>query len=138
MLVWCATLAGVGEHELRRIREVVLRLPEVTERLSHGAPCFYVRGKRPVCYFHDDGFDDRARVSVMCPAFAGLAEALAGSRPERFYRPTASAAGVFRDWLGIFLDDLEGDDDPVDWDEVAGLLTDAYRLAAPKALRMSF
>jgi hypothetical protein len=128
----CATLVGVGEHELRRVREVVLDLPEVTERLSHGAPCFFVRGKRPVCYFHDDDFDDRARVSVMFPAFAGVAEALAGSRPGRFYRPATSATGVFRDWLGMFLDDVDGD--AVDWEEVAALLEDAYRLAAPKGL----
>jgi hypothetical protein len=122
----------VDERELRQIREIVLGLPEVTERLSHGAPCFYVRGRRPVCYFHDHGFDNRDRVSLMCPAFAGLAEALVGSRPGRFYSPSASAAGVFGDWLGMFLDDSDGD--AVDWEEVADVLKDAYRLTAPRVL----
>jgi hypothetical protein len=122
----------VGDHELRQVREVALDLPEVSERLSHGAPCFFVRGKRPLCYFHDDDFDDRVRVSLMCPAFAGVAEALAGFRPDRFYRPGTSASGVFRDWLGMFLDDTDGD--IVDWEEVAAVLEDAYRLVAPKRL----
>ena len=122
----------MGDHELRQVRELALALPEVRERLSHGAPCFFVRDKRPLCYFHDDDFDERARVSLMCPAFAGVAETLAGARPERFYRPASSASGVFRDWLGMFLDDTDGD--LVDWHEVATLVEDAYRLIAPRGL----
>ena len=122
----------MGENELRRVRELALALPEVSERLSHGAPCFFVRGKRPLCYFHSDDFDDRGRVSVMCPALAGVAEVLASVRPGRFYRPTSSATGIFRDWLGMFLD--ETDADRVDWDEVAAFVEDAYRLTAPKRL----
>lgn len=48
-------------HELEQVRRVALALPGVTERLSHGAPCFFV-GRRPFCYFHDvyidtDGYD---------------------------------------------------------------------------------
>ena len=124
-----ATLLGVGEHELRRVRAFALALPEVSERLSHGAPCFFVRDKRPLCYVHGDDFDDRRRVSLMCPTFAGVAESLAGARPERFYRPATSASGVFRDWLGMFLDDTDGD--LVDWDEVADIVENAYRLVAP-------
>jgi hypothetical protein len=122
----------VSEHQLRRVRELALALPEVSERLSHGAPCFFLGDKRPVCYFHDDEFDDRARVSLMCPALAGVAETLARTRPGRFYRPATSANGVFQDWLGVFLDDTV--DDPLDWDEVAAFVEDAYRLVAPQRL----
>ena len=118
--------------QLRRVRELAVAHPEVTERLSHGARCFFVRDKRPLCYFHDDDFDDRGRVSLMCPALAGVAATLSGARPGRFYRPTTSAGGAFRDWLGMFLDESSGD--LVDWDEVASVLEDAYRLAAPKHL----
>ena len=122
----------MGDHELRRVRELALALPDVRERLSHGATCFFVRDKRPVCYFHDDDFDERGRVSLMCPAFAGVAETLGGARPGRFYRPATSASGVFRDWLGMFLDDTDGD--LVDWHEVAAIVEDAYRLIAPRRL----
>jgi len=120
------------EQERRQLRERVLALPAVTERLSHGAPCFFVGDKWPVCYFHDLDFDDRARVSLMCPAPYGVAGGLARLRPGRFYRPATSANGVFRDWLGMFLD--ETDCEPVDWDEVAAIVEDAYRLVAPKRL----
>jgi len=122
----------VGEYELRQVRRRALALPEVSERLSHGAPCFFVRDKRPLCYFHDDDFDDSDRVSLMCPALAGVAEMLAAARPGRFYRPVPSASGVLRDWLGMFLDEPDGD--LVDWDKVADIIEDAYRLVAPTRL----
>jgi hypothetical protein len=34
------------ERTLARIRDICLALPETSERLSHGAPTFFVRGKR--------------------------------------------------------------------------------------------
>jgi len=36
-------------NSLERVRATCLGLPEVTERLSHGAPSFFVRGK--TCFF---------------------------------------------------------------------------------------
>ncbi len=122
----------MSEFELGRLRPIALALPEVNERLSHGAPCFFIRDRRPLCYFHDHDYDDRGRPSLMCPAPPGLAESVARARPARFYRPAPSANGVFGDWLGMFLD--EASDDPIMWDEVADLVRDAYRLVAPKAL----
>jgi hypothetical protein len=44
---------AVGASDLERVREIAFALQEVSERLSHGAACFFVREKRPVCYFHD-------------------------------------------------------------------------------------
>jgi hypothetical protein len=43
----------MGKGEFNRLREIALALPEVNERLSHGAPCFFVQDKRPLCYYHD-------------------------------------------------------------------------------------
>lgn len=34
------------ERTLSRLRTICLALPETSERLSHGAPAFFVRGKR--------------------------------------------------------------------------------------------
>ena len=113
--------------ELVRVRAIALSLPEVTERLSHGATCFFVRGKRPLCYFHDHHNDDR--VSLWCPAPPGIQGALVASEPERFFKPPTSASGTFSDWLGVFLDP-SGDAAP-DWNEIAGILEDAFRLVAP-------
>jgi hypothetical protein len=113
--------------ELDRVRAIALGLPEVTERVSHGATCFFVREKRPLCYFHDHHNDDR--VSLWCPAPPGTQEALVASEPTRFFKPPTSASGTFSDWLGVFLDP-QGDA-VVDWDEIAEIIEDAFRLVAP-------
>jgi len=97
----------VATLELDRVRAILLALPEVTERLSHGATCFFVRDKRPLCYFHDHHNNDR--VSLWCPAPPGVQEALVASEPKRFFKPPTSASGTFSDWLGIFVD-TSGDD----------------------------
>jgi len=117
---------GTQEHEL--VRQVALGLPEVNERLSHGAPCFFVRDKRPLCYYHDEDFSSDGRISMWCPAPPGVAEELSAADGERFFRPTPSASGTFADWLVASLDR------PVDEVELAAIVTDAYRLVAPKTL----
>jgi hypothetical protein len=119
----------VAALELDRVRVIALALPEVTERLSHGATCFFIRGKRPLCYFHDHHNDDR--VSLWCPAPPGVQEALVGSEPNRFFKPPTSARGTFSDWLGVFLD--PSGDAVVDWDEIAEILEAAFRVVAPAA-----
>ena len=40
----------MGDREYDRIREIALALPEVSERLSHGAPRFYISDKKPLCW----------------------------------------------------------------------------------------
>lgn len=115
---------------LDALREVTERLPQVTERISHGAPCFYV-GDRPLCYFHDHhGGDDR--VTIWCPTPEGAAAELAEADPARFFRPTPLSSGTFRDWLGIIIDPPPTGG--VDWLEVAAAITEAFRLIAPQRL----
>lgn len=117
--------------DLAHIRAVALGLPSVSERLSHGEPCFFVDGRRPLCYYHDDHNGDGRR-SLWCPAPPGVAADLVAAEPARFYAPTPSTGGAFRGWLALYLD-TDGDD-RVDWDEVAALIHDAYRTIAPKRL----
>ena len=50
-------------NALDRVRRIVLALPGVNERMSHGEPCFFIRDKRPLCYFHDDHNGD-GRISL--------------------------------------------------------------------------
>ena len=123
----------MGQRELNKVRTIALGLPAVNERLSHGTPCFYVRDKRPLCYFHDIDFHtEGSRVALWCPAPGGVPDELVAAEPSRFFHPTPSASGTFSDWLGVYLDDSNGDQ--VDWDEVAAIVEDAYRLVAPKKL----
>ena len=58
-----------------------------------------------------------------------MQEALVASEPKRFFKPPTSASGTFSDWLGVFLDPSV--DDAVDWDEIAEILEDAFRMVAP-------
>ena len=117
--------------ELEQVRAIALSLPEVNERLSHGAPSFFVRDKKPICYFHSAEFASDDRVSIWCPAPPGTRDELTAGDPERFFSPTPSASGVFRHWIGMFIDDQAGE---VDWEETAEVIEDAFRHVAPKKL----
>jgi hypothetical protein len=109
---------------LVRIREICLALPETSERLSHGAPTFFVRGKRAfvmvLSNHHGDG-----RFAIWCAAPDGLQRLLVESEPERFFVPPYVG---HRGWLGVRLDRR------LDWDELAGIVEDAYGEVAPPKL----
>lgn len=108
----------MNEHLIERVREICLRLPDTTEKLSHGEPTWFV--KKVFCMFANHHHD--SRVAVWLPAAPGIQEMLMESDPEKFFRPPY--VGV-KGWVGVFLDT-----DP-DWDEIAGLIHESYRLIAP-------
>ena len=109
---------------LERIREICLALPETSERLSHGAPTFFVRSKRAflmvLANHHGDG-----RFAVWCAAPDGVQQLLTESDPEKFFVPPYVG---HRGWLGVRLD--RG----LDWNELAGIAEDAYVEVAPAKL----
>ena len=53
-----------------RLQAIAASLPEVSERLSHGAVTFFVRSKRTVCYLTDDHHGD-GRLALVYPAPPG-------------------------------------------------------------------
>jgi hypothetical protein len=125
-------LAGVERADIfDHVRRIALALPQVNERLSHGEPCFFVRDKRPLCYYHDDHNGD-GRISLWCPERPGVQEELVSAEPERFFKPSTSANGTFSEWLGVFLD--TSGKNKVDWDEIGAIVEDAFRTVAPKNL----
>jgi hypothetical protein len=109
---------------LNRIRELCLALPETSERLSHGHPTFFVREKHSflmvLANHHGDG-----RFSIWCAAEDGVQEMLVEADPERFFRPPYVG---HRGWLGVRLDR------EIHWDELAGIVEDAYVEVAPPKL----
>jgi hypothetical protein len=121
----------VEKPALDRLRSIVLGLSGVRERVSHGEPCFFVRETRALCYYHDDHNGD-GRVTLWCPAPPGVPDDLVSAEPDRFFTPPTSARGAFSGWLGVFLDTTG--DDRIDWDEITGIVEDAYRLVAPRTL----
>jgi hypothetical protein len=109
---------------LARMREICLGLPETSERFSHGAPTFFVRGKRAfvvvLSNHHGDG-----RFAIWCAAPDGMQTLLVEAEPERFFVPPYVG---HRGWLGVRLD--RG----LDWGELAGIVEDAYAEVAPPKL----
>jgi hypothetical protein len=67
---------------LARVRAICVALPEVEERLNHGEPAWFVRGKKQFVIFADRHHHDR--VGFWCAAPEGGQEALAAPEPGRF------------------------------------------------------
>ena len=107
----------------KRLRDVCMALPDVTEKLSHGAPSFFV--KKQFIALWPDGHHDDQFPHMWCAAPPGAQEELVSTEPDRFFRPPYVGG---RGWLGVRLD---GD---IDWDELTAICEDAYRAVAPKKL----
>jgi hypothetical protein len=118
-----ATAMADGEAPIERLRRICLALPEVTERLSHGEPTFFVRDRKTFVSFADRHHDDR--VAFWCAAPDGFQRMLVEAEPHRFFVP---AYVGHRGWLGVYLDV------PVDWDEIRTIVEGAYRAVAPPGL----
>ncbi|MFB4307468.1 MmcQ/YjbR family DNA-binding protein [Actinomadura sp. GTD37] len=103
-----------------RIREICLSLPEAAEKPfgGHTAPSFRVRDKLFVMTSEDG-------LSMMFKAGPGVQEALVAENPEVFFVPKYVGG---KGWVGARLDVDH------DWDEIAELIEDSYRLIAPKRL----
>lgn len=108
--------AAAREAALERLRAIRDTLPETNERLSHGAPSFFHRDKRCFLMLLDDHHGD-GRFALWCAAPAGAQELLVDMDSAKFFRPPYVG---HRGWLGVM---LHGD---VDWDEIAGIVEDAY------------
>ena len=109
---------------LERLRTICLALPETSERLSHGAPSFFVGGKRCFLMLLDDHHGD-GTFGVWCAAPPGNQELLIDADSSRFFRPPYVG---HRGWLGVSLNA------GVDWDELEGIVEDAFASVAPKSL----
>jgi predicted DNA-binding protein (MmcQ/YjbR family) len=115
---------GGEDERLVRLTQICEALPEATRDYNGQHATFRVR-RRTFAYYLDDHQGDGI-LGVVFKAAWGEHEALVASDPDRFYRaPYLGHKG----WVGLRLD--RG---PVDWEEVAGLVTDSYVLVAPRRL----
>jgi hypothetical protein len=112
------------ERTLDGLRQICLGLPETSERLSHGAPTFFVRGKRAFLMVLTDHHGD-GRFAIWCAAPEGVQQMLVDADSERFFVPPYVG---HRGWLGVRLDRGLG------WNELAGIAEDAYAEVAPAKL----
>jgi hypothetical protein len=109
---------------LERVRDICLGLPEVTERLSHGSPTWFIRGKKTFVMYLDDHHGD-GRLALWCAAPEGMQPALVNGEPEHYFVPPYVG---HRGWVGVHLN--RG----LDWNEIAGAIEEAYLHVAPKRL----
>jgi hypothetical protein len=108
-----------------RVASIVAELPEAT--CTGDQHLTLAVRKKTFGYFLDDHHGDGI-VGVAFKAGPGEQEALVRSDPARFYVPSYLGA---RGWAAVRLDVGR-----VNWAEVRELLTEAYRLQAPKRLAM--
>ncbi len=119
---------SVAAQRRKRLLALVNSLPEAT-----ATPCgdhhlsLEVHGKRFGYYLEDHHGD--GRLAINCKAAVGVNQSLAEKAPERFHVP--KYVGRFG-WVGLWLDTPD-----IDWREVQGILTDAYRRTAPKRLSIN-
>lgn len=108
-----------------RLRKLCLALLEAHEVEAWGEPTFRVRNKMFATYASPNNHHGGGRPAVWCKAAPGNQALMVRAAPKRFFVPPYVGPSG---WIGVYLD---GD---VDWSELAELLTDSYRLVAPKRL----
>ena len=107
-----------------RVRKLCLGMPEVSERLSHGAPTWFIREKKTLATVWADHHGD-GMLGLICAAPPGVQQELVDEEPDRFYVP---AYVGHRGWIGVRLDRT------VDWQEIEQILVDAYTCVGPARL----
>ena len=95
---------------------------------SHGASTFFIRDKRSFVIAWMEGHHEVHFPRLWTACVPEVREHLIEQRPEIFFLPAYVA---HRGWIGARLDP------GLDFDELADLSDDAYRLVAPRSLVQS-
>jgi hypothetical protein len=109
---------------VEEVRKVCLSFPEVTERLSHGAPTWFIRDKKTLATVWSDHHGDGI-LGLICAAPPGVQQQLVDEEPDRFYVPPYVG---HRGWIGVRLDVKPN------WTEIREIIADSYRCVAPAKL----
>ena len=110
---------------LPRLRKLCLALPEAHEVEAWGAPTFRVKTIFAM-YAGPGNHHHEGRAGVWLKAAPGNQPLMVRAAPDRFFVPPYVGPSG---WIGVYLDSPS-----TDWDELAELLSDAWRLSAPKKL----
>lgn len=115
-------MPSLADTMLARVRAHCLSMAETSERVTHGAPGFFVREKKWFATFHQNHHGD-GRLALWCAAPEGAQAMLVEASPEHYFVP---AYVGHQGWIGVRLD--RG----LPWPEIAAVLTSAYETRAPK------
>ena len=116
----------MADTALTRLRKICLAFPEAREKPFGEHVTFRVRDKNFAMYM-DNHYGD-GRVALWCKAPHGAQEVLVSADSEQFFVPPYVGP---KGWVGVRLDRR------IDWKGVTQLVTDSYRLIAPKRLANS-
>jgi hypothetical protein len=108
----------VADEQLHRVRRICGTLPGTSEKLSHGAPTFFV-AKRVYAMFVDNHHGD-GHVAVWIPVAPGAQASLIATWPAIYFRPP---------YVGVVELDRIGDED------LAAHLSEAWRMIGAKKTR---
>jgi predicted DNA-binding protein (MmcQ/YjbR family) len=114
------TASGPTPEIVAELRRICLAFPEATEKAfgGHEAPSFRVADKLFVVLAENGS-------ALTLKAGPGEQALLVSADPDRFFVPAYVGS---KGWVGVRLSRT------LDWEEVAELIEDSYRLIAPKAL----
>ena len=91
------------ETQLERIRRICATMPSVAEKLSHGAPTFFVEKDKGVFTMFVDNHHEDGQLAVWLPAPPGLQSALIEDAPATYFKPPYVGPDG---WIGIELDQI--------------------------------
>jgi hypothetical protein len=110
---------------LARLRKLCLALPEAHEVEAWGEPTFRVKGKLFAMHASADTHHGDGRAGVWIKSAHVTQDMLVRADPKRYFVPPYVGKSG---WVGAYIG--RG----ADWEIIADLLRDAYRLTAPKKL----
>jgi predicted DNA-binding protein (MmcQ/YjbR family) len=113
----------VSPSRLKQLRRICLALPEATEKVAWGDPTFRVKDK---IFAMQKGNYEGGRPSLWLKLGPGGQQHLVRSQPARYFVPPYVGN---KGWVGIWLDGAS-----LPWARLAELVTESYRLIAPKSL----
>lgn len=114
--------AEIDPEVMAPLREVCLDYPEAVETEAFGSPTFQVRSKNFAMVHKPDH-----RVAVWCKAPPGAQEAWIATDPGRYFKPPYLGP---KGWVAAW---ISPECEP-DWEAIAEIVDESYRLVAPKRL----
>ena len=106
-----------------RLRKICLALPQTTERLSHSAPTWFFKDKKPFLMLWVRGHHQNQFPHFWFAAGPGVQEDLVASDPKQFFRPPYVGG---RGWVAGRLDGK------VDWPLIERLCAEAHETVSGK------
>ncbi len=121
------TRDSTPEALLGRVRDLAMLLPGSEEAVSHGMPCFKIKGGKMFCYFTQDRHGDGITAIIVKTSGPDEQAQLIDQDPDIYYRPAYFGPSG---WVGLR---LGGD---TDWERVEDRIAASWSLIAPRKLAM--